>query len=127
MRAEGVLLVAAGVVVAVVLLLVVVVVGAVVCVCGWGDGGMAGRFRWCSGIGGSSVGWARGMDDRQADMHEAAPRLLRVSRRARTITGATEPKMLQRKGMPGQRRLQGTRTPSNSEQTAQAKGKGTAG
>ena len=57
-RAEGVLVVVAGVVVAgvvvaVVLLLVVVVLGAVVCVVG---GGMAGWFRWCSGIGGSSVG-----------------------------------------------------------------------
>ena len=84
-RAEGVLAVVAGVVVAVVLLLVVVVVGAVVCVVG---GGMAGRFRWCNGIGGSSVGWARGTDDREADMHEASSRLQRVSRRARSSSSS---------------------------------------
>ena len=84
-RAEGVLVVVAGVVVAVVLLLVVVVVGAVVCVVG---GGMAGRFRWCNGIGGLSVGWARGTDDREADMHEASSRLQRVSRRARSSSSS---------------------------------------
>ena len=49
---------------------------------------MAGRFRWCNGIGGLSVGWARGTDDREADMHEASSRLQRVSRRARSSSSS---------------------------------------